>query len=479
LYAEVLDEGYVRERLELVAAAIDRFLVSDGRSVRVGAEVVSEADLRAVRDALSLRLRRQPEEASDPAAAPSAYLPRDPIISCVQSGLQDAGDQRVGASIGLQGLRTTMALDEPRDLVAEAGEPRDELPPVTDQHLPVASPRTLEERLAFDPGSFDPFPSDPIWAAAIAAALGYRLIRGQHPFNPKPAIAQLGEGPRLFLFSDWGTGIPRAVALSKHVRDRLKDNPDGRGQHVAHLGDVYYAGWPHEQRRHVLEAWPVPPEQPDLAHSWALNGNHDMYSGGYGYFETVLGAQRFAKQRSPDGRPTSIFELSNKHWRVIGLDTAWHDHDLVDPQIHWLKSRILAAEKAAQSVILLSHHQLFTTFGHLDGPQLFDKLSPFLKHHRVRAWFWGHEHRCTLYTPTDEVEHPRCIGNGGVPAYVTGPDADHDPSRVQLDYEGVFGPADDGHQWRNFAYVQLEFDEDKATATYFDEKDQEFHSEPL
>ena len=31
--------------------------------------------------------------------------------------------------------------------------------------------------------------------------------------------------------------------------------------------------------------------------SWALNGNHDMYSGGWGYFDHLLADERFSRQR--------------------------------------------------------------------------------------------------------------------------------------------------------------------------------------
>jgi Calcineurin-like phosphoesterase len=476
MYVEVLTESWVQEQAGLVVAAIDRFLSSGEESVQLGDETITASEFRAARDALGSTLSAGAPMPRDPDSAPSAYLPRDALISCLQSGFQRAGDHRAAVAQGPDRLRLDVAEAATSDLVS-ALETSDHLPAVSDDRMPPMPQVALEERIDVEPGSFDPFPTDPVWAGAIALALGWRFIHGQHAFNPAPALAQLGDPARICLLSDWGTGIPRAVAVSGQVRERISDV---RGQvHVIHLGDVYYAGWPWEQQRHVLDVWPVPRAEPHPAFSWALPGNHDMYSGGNGYFKTLLGDPRFAAQHSNDGKLTSFFELNNEHWRVIGLDTASRDHDLIEPQVEWLESRILDAKSAGQSVILLSHHQLFTAFGHLEGGQLQDRLGAFLRQEPVRAWFWGHEHRCTLYRATPEVKKARCIGNGGVPAYVTRPDSDHDPGGVELDYEVVFGPADDGRDWRNFAFVVVDLDGSAASVAYVDEHGTTFHNETL
>ena len=45
--------------------------------------------------------------------------------------------------------------------------------------------------------------------------------------------------------------------------------------------------------------WPVTAAQARAGvTSWSLNGNHDMYGGGFGYFETLLADPRFVTQRS-------------------------------------------------------------------------------------------------------------------------------------------------------------------------------------
>jgi 3',5'-cyclic AMP phosphodiesterase CpdA len=204
-----------------------------------------------------------------------------------------------------------------------------------------------------------------------------------------------------------------------------------------------------------------------------------MYYGGEGYYETCLSDPRFHAQRSPDGKPTSIFELENEHWRILGLDTGWVDVGLWPEQKKWLRSAILDAAGKNQSVLLLSHHQLFSAFGgHID-PELEAELGDLLRDHQVRAWFWGHEHRCTLYKPTPEVDHARCIGNGGVPANPAAPGGLEHPEMVEHDYEET-GPADsDGERWVRFAFAMLEFDGPELRVTYVDEDGTDFYPEAL
>ena len=104
---------------------------------------------------------------------------------------------------------------------------------------------------------------------------------------------------------------------------------EGREAHAVHLGDVYYSGLPSEDQRRFLAYWPVTAAQAASGvTSWSLNGNHDMYSGGYGYFGTLLADPRFAAQHSPDGQPTSFFRLTSPSWDFVALDTSWDQNVL-------------------------------------------------------------------------------------------------------------------------------------------------------
>jgi hypothetical protein len=357
-----------------------------------------------------------------------------------------------------------------------------ELPPVTDQRLPL--PTDLGEmQLAWEPGSFKPWPDDFLWAG-IVGALVHRARHGSHKLNPEPAREALESDARVFLFSDWAIGLPRPVWLSSRIRSRLERKRE-TPSHVIHLGDVYYAGWPWECQDRALDAWPVPSNDPDLATSWDLNGNHDMYSGGEGYFGTLLADHRFQQQRSADGVPTSIFELSNDHWLVLGIDSAWNrerlrtgtEGDLQPEHVKWIEQAVQGA--GGRKVMFLSHHQLFSAF---DNPtMLADKLGSFLDEHPVHAWFWGHEHRCTIYEPSasTRVAHARCIGNGGVPAYVTHKSAMHNPAIVACDFEEPYAVPYKGRQLVQFGFVILEFDGPDVKVSYIDELDNIWHSETL
>jgi hypothetical protein len=139
-------------------------------------------------------------------------------------------------------------------------------------------------------------PADPDWVIKIARSMLSHLARGNHPFNPRPAEYAISDSARLVVVGDWGTGLPRARAVASYMAEEVADAlAHWREAHVIHLGDVYYSGLPSEIRQHVLACWPVTPEQARAGvTSWALNGNHDMYSGGFGYFETLLGDPRFA-----------------------------------------------------------------------------------------------------------------------------------------------------------------------------------------
>jgi len=108
--------------------------------------------------------------------------------------------------------------------------------------------------------------------------------------------------------------------------------------------------------------------EPEIA-SWCLNGNHDMYSGGHDFFEFLLADSRFARQER-----SSFFSLSNDRWQVLALDTAHTEDDLNQTQVNWIASQTAAS---ARKLILLSHHQLFSSY-ETTGEQLKQRLGSVL-----------------------------------------------------------------------------------------------------
>ena len=318
-------------------------------------------------------------------------------------------------------------------------------------------------------------PDDPDWVIRIAeAALGH-LAKGNHPFNPKPAEHAISGSARLVVVGDWGTGLPRAKAVARHMAEQVTDAlRNGREAHVIHLGDVYYSGLPEEVRRHVLELWPVTAAQAGAGvTSWSLNGNHDMYSGGYGYYDTLLADPRFAAQRSADGASTSFFRLTAPGWEFVGLDTSW-DPDVLtmgasavleDPQAEYVAQVAGASDR---KLVLLSHHQLVTVYDQGDiGPVLTAKLGPVLDSGRVTAWWWGHEHRCVGFEATQGVRFPRCIGHGGVPVLATHTAADQPPAPWAWEPTGYVTSG--GQRWALFGFAVFDLDGERIQARYLDE----------
>ena len=221
-----------------------------------------------------------------------------------------------------------------------------------------------------------------------------KIVR--HPWVPAPAAPEsLGDEVRVAVLGDWGSGLYGAPKCSESIAADAK----GYGL-LLHLGDVYYSGTPREVGTRFLRHWP----RVLGATSRALNANHEMYSGGYGYFDVLLNAI---------GQPSSVFALQNASFLLVGLDTGYVEHDLAHGQEAWLSALIEAA--GSRKVVLFSHHQPYSLFEH-QGPVLQKKLGSLLAAKKIAAWYWGHEHRCVIYDrhPTWDVLG-RCIGHGGYP----------------------------------------------------------------
>jgi len=238
------------------------------------------------------------------------------------------------------------------------------------------------------------FPRDPKWLSVLYQRLRSRA-RGKAPFLQHEHAADfqfdLPARCRVALVSDWGTGNGHAIAVARQIAERQPD-------HVIHLGDVYYSGTPREMQKNFLSVWAA--HGPRDARYWALNANHEMYSGGYGYFQHVLPAF---------GQPASYFNLQNAHWRLIGLDSGYVNHNLNAPQIEWLGDQFGGTAKT----ILMTHHHLFSPF-RKRGDVLEERLDPFLADGRFFGWFWGHDHHLIEYADYRGVKC-RCIGHGSIP----------------------------------------------------------------
>jgi hypothetical protein len=449
---EASDRDHVRNHVGKVRDVLGDPRLQDVLE-RAGAQVKGDEPARVKIDGLlSVDLDSVPSSGGGSPGVP--YLSRAPLVSMVQSYVEEALDDA--------GVRDP------------------------DGHTSLWSRfvHAVEHGLHISPGSFTP--EDPDWYVFIAKGVLERLAEGNAPFNQAPAEYDgMTEDARLVVVGDWGTGLPRARDVATHMREAIDTAlASNRQVHVLHLGDVYYSGLETEDQRRFLDLWPVSQEQADAGvTSWSLNGNHDMYSGGFGYFRVLLQDPRFKNQRSPDGRPTSFFRLRSPSWDFVGLDTAW-DTDvtsagqvavLQDPQGRYVAG---VAAGSMRKLVLFSHHQLVSFYDKGDlGSTLPAELAPVLGSNRVTAWWWGHEHRAITYKAADGVRYPRCLGNGGVPIL---PDADPPAgSTPPITWRSTRTIRENGQRWTRFGFAVLDLQPDRIQAAYVDDDGYTAHTETI
>ncbi len=241
------------------------------------------------------------------------------------------------------------------------------------------------------------------------------------PYPPGvPEPIQLPPNAKVALLADWGGDNPAA----RHIASVAKKQTPNI---AIHLGDIYYGGIASECET-FLQLWPF---QTNIQHpeigvppgsSFALNGNHEMYSGGEAYFDLVLRAF---------GQPQPFFCLENKYWRLIGLDTAYNGgtlkpngaNDPMTSQWNWLIGFL--RKNDGKKNILLTHHQPVSAHAaeFHDSQPLRDDFAALLATEGVSTdsifgWFFGHEHRCALYKDSETQFNARLIGNGCIPHQV-------------------------------------------------------------
>src|SRR4051794_2676085 len=374
---------------------------------------------------------------------PPPNLRRDFVhrqLSRVLEHLKGVGDDRVETAEGHAVQPETVRAA--RDAIAASL--RHETPPAADYYS--RSPVVNLAQSAFDEQSGEDrarMEDDEGPVVGIATSILKRLFRRRHDFVDTPARAALEARSRIVLISDWGSGRTDA----RHVAGQAKQYLHGGvPTHLVHLGDTYYSGTEAEAQRNVLDEWPVDPADAGTIRSWALNGNHDMYSGGHGLFDVTLADPRFALQRVEGGATTSWFVLSGEDWNVVALDTSWRHPELdirgdqlfVEGDLGHLHGSQAAellrcARETGKRLLVLSHHQLYSAYDdhrialgpdRPDTTPLQEELKAVLDEREIDAWFWGHEHDCLAYEPGfGRVGAARAVGHGAVPEPVRHTDA--------------------------------------------------------
>jgi hypothetical protein len=457
MIAEVLNREFVLQQLADVRAR----LAGTPGDAEV-AQALSEAEAREREQSSGQRsFSPPPAQRRGVSGTPLddlCFISHDPVVSLFQSVLEEY--------VEAHPLRNRRTL--PPAAVQRRG---DGDPMVTDRALGLTPVRNAPaNRRLFDRYSI----TDVQWVRSKLAE-SVRLYRGKHAFNEKrPQPVTIADRARVLLVGDWATGVPRARKVGSRITRELDAGRElGVEQHLVHLGDVYYSGFPNEVRKRFLQHWPVPAGDAERIGSWAVNANHDMFSGGYGYFDVLLADARFTRQQQ-----SSFFTLVNRHWKIVGLDTAWDDHGLKDPQAEWLGDEL---DDGGRKTVLLSHHQLDSPYEQIpDGAgSLRSKVFPILKRTPVTAWFWGHEHRCLLLKENDSVRFGRCLGHGGVPVYMNHEDSDPYPVPLAYEYRGFISSTLGFERWALLGFAVLDLDGDKIHVRYIDENGHEHKTETI
>jgi len=216
------------------------------------------------------------------------------------------------------------------------------------------------------------------------------------------------------LFSDFGVGRYYSDYIAKQFRER-------RFPYAVHLGDVYYAGRPSEFRDHFEKQ--VDPIL-DFTRVFALNSNHEMYSGGGPYFKYM--DKRAEHPSGIQQQQGSYFCLRSEKFQVVGIDTAFFGQGRYrEPRlIEWLQNILLEGRDAGRVNILLSADHPYA-YGEKRLTKLLrsDLRSLALVERLVDLWFWGNTHYCALFNHKPEADDDipelpfvgSCIGHGGYP----------------------------------------------------------------
>ncbi|MBL9142938.1 MAG: metallophosphoesterase [Verrucomicrobiaceae bacterium] len=454
MIANYLDRTALIAELESKRALLAKTLkdhtkgTKDGEAARalLAKYEFTPAELPELISLLALAIKEAKADTGHPAG--SAFIPSSPLVCTLQTGmtLNAKADAKTRLEQNRQPAPPTAGKGG-RSRAASKAKVIDTSAPIRlkDGKSKTTRGKTIGGFIEND---------DVLYALKGAKGKAQALASGPRPFNPNPACPVISTKPlSLYLFGDWGTGLPMAQQVTRSICKQLKQEDESTQAHVIHLGDVYYIGEAKEYQDYMLaeSCWPILlDEEIERYGSWSLDGNHDRYSGGYGYFDTLLRDKRFIRWHADDkGEPSSFFLIENDDWQVFGLDTSWELPGLVESvtqdtwtvkdyagqngiltfeQVDWMK-RVRNKDKGC---ILLTHHQPASsrtsekqhadaTVAALKNAELSDSTTLY---DSIDAWIWGHEHRGVVFKPKEKRKHPVlkqapsfccCLGHGGVP----------------------------------------------------------------
>jgi Calcineurin-like phosphoesterase len=286
----------------------------------------------------------------------------------------------------------------------------------------------------------------------------YKLAHKPIPYRNWSAISdyveELPESCTIALIGDWGTGQEPA----KTVLQCVATHKPGI---VIHLGDIYYSGTRYEADNYFMSLVRLV-FGATMPKVFTLSGNHDMYSGGVGYYWLL----DQIKQKA------SFFCLRNKFWQFIGLDTGVNDYDpfnvdtstptLKATEFEWLEDKV--TNSAGARTVIMSHHPLFSVYERINSQPVNEPLHRQFKDllTRITAWYWAHEHNLVVYKKYLDI-HARCVGHGAFPVAIG------ELGMVHADvpyFENILLGQDNGCY--KHGYVIIELERHQARANYYE-----------
>ena len=490
MITEYLDQKYVIRsvtNLHQLLTEWKKGVAPENKALRRKLEKLpsKQLDLAIARLAESLEKSRRPEE--DNPDAP--YIPRDPFVCAIQAAWTRHAKTELAAKAA--GTASRGARD---------GKGRQDTSPSLQLRKSTRPTAAQTRRISL--GGFVENDDLLYGYDGLTGQIGMLLSGGRRKFNQHPAKTASSERPlRLFLFGDWGTGLPLAKEVALRIQELIDAGDESRMSHVVHLGDVYYAGEVEEYQERMLDLWPVRRPETKSIGSWSLNGNHDMYSGGYCFFDTLLRDRRFlAWHGDEDGEPSSFFLIEDPHWQIYGLDTAWaaalpsltnfggQNGVLTREQVTWMKK----TRNPAKGCVLLTHHQCASSrkSESQHSEEAVKALVDAGLYSQLDAWIWGHEHRAVVFKPRAKRKDARlkaapnfcaCVGHAGVPVnaknFAAGerkPDVDWDESRI-----GGDSPTYLGKSIAPFGFALLDTFPDRIDFSIIDHQGRPQYSAPI
>lgn len=328
------------------------------------------------------------------------------------------------------------------------------------------------------------------WTLVMAYYYYYKLLpRKKHCFvkatqeHKKPFPNKV----KIVIIGDWGTGdwkdggktkCPAQLVIDAIME--LSPKPD----YIIHLGDVYYAGTPKEEKKHLLKMLPAS----YTGKLYTMNSNHEMYDGAKGLMGITLKNLRFSDQGC-----STYFSIELKDWIIVGLDSAYYDDSFLYMKGSLCNSKggkeqltfLTNAYKTNKKVLLMTHHNGIEVAkkGPKPNKKLWDQVLGAMNNNLPDVWYWGHVHNGIVYKEdlsiyeksTNKISKMRCCGHASIPfgngAYLENISTGKNPDVLYYAHTSMPDPTDKVQKLRTLnGFAVINIDDGKFTETFYEVK---------